>query len=201
MPSQYRKKLYGQLARLTVKTFLLSFFDILALFGSFDPRRRYARSYESYLEYRGRDYQRFFQVLYRLKAAKLVEIYQEGKQRFIVLTKKGRQRIAKFLYHDGKVPIPPKWDGKWRIVIFDIPEDRSSVRNIVRDLLKRVGFYQLQKSVYVYPHECIGIIRYIEEAYDLDPFIKFILAEQIETEVDLITLFHDRGIIRAIQRK
>jgi len=199
--NQYRKKIYGELAKLTGKTFLLSFFDLLALFGTFDHRKRYARAYDSYLQYRGRDYHRFFQLIYRLKTAELVEVYQDGKERFIILTKKGRQRIVKYLFQDGKVPIPYKWDGKWRMVIFDIPENLKATRNIVRDLLKRIGFYQLQKSVYVYPHECIGIVRYLEDAYDLDPYIQFVVAERIETEIDLIALFHERGVIKSIKRK
>lgn len=42
-----------------------------------------------------------------------------------------------------------EWDGKWRIVIFDIPEERRIIRNLFRRNLKKWGFKQLQKSVWI----------------------------------------------------
>lgn len=41
-----------------------------------------------------------------------------------------------------------KWDGKWRIVVFDIPEKRRTVRNILRSRLKLWGFTPWQQSVW-----------------------------------------------------
>ncbi len=41
------------------------------------------------------------------------------------------------------------WDGKWRIVIWDIPEQRRVIRNLFRRNLKKWGFKHLQKSVWV----------------------------------------------------
>jgi len=194
-----KKEIYRDLAALTVKTLLLSLFDVAAVFGSFDHRYRYRRGYEEYLSARGRDYKRFYDLVYRLKEAELIAVYSEGKQKFIELTDQGRRRIGRYLFEDGNAPIPDLWDGKWRIIIFDIPEDKKIVRNIVRELLTRIGCYQLQKSVYVYPHDCIGIVRYIEHTYDIDSYIQFIVAERVETEVDLIKYFTKRKMIRAIK--
>lgn len=44
---------------------------------------------------------------------------------------------------------PPRWDGKWRIVVFDIPEQKRLVRNLFRRNLKKWGFKSLQKSVWI----------------------------------------------------
>lgn len=44
---------------------------------------------------------------------------------------------------------PQKWDGKWRIVVFDIPEQKRLIRNLFRRNLKKWGFKPLQKSVWI----------------------------------------------------
>src|SRR3989344_4076427 len=45
-----------------------------------------------------------------------------------------------------------KWDGKWRIIIFDIPQELHRERNILRRRLRSMGFYMLQKSVFIFPY-------------------------------------------------
>ncbi|MBI4008672.1 transcriptional regulator PaaX, partial [Candidatus Roizmanbacteria bacterium] len=42
-----------------------------------------------------------------------------------------------------------KWDGKWRIVIFDIPEVNKRIRQVLRETLKVLEFWPLQKSVWI----------------------------------------------------
>lgn len=44
---------------------------------------------------------------------------------------------------------PTRWDGKWRIVVFDIPEQKRIIRNLFRRNLKKWGFKHLQKSVWI----------------------------------------------------
>lgn len=51
-----------------------------------------------------------------------------------------------------KISSSAKWDGKWRIVLFDIPESRRPVRDYLRNVLKRHGFTELQRSFWVWPH-------------------------------------------------
>lgn len=46
-----------------------------------------------------------------------------------------------------------KWDGWWRIVIFDVAEKQREVRDSLRSKLVELGFGQWQKSVYVSPHD------------------------------------------------
>lgn len=56
-----------------------------------------------------------------------------------------------------------KWDGFWRVVIFDIPEENKRIRNVLRETLKVLEFKQLQKSVWVskknYTNELRGWVR------------------------------------------
>ena len=73
-----------------------------------------------------------------------------------VLTDKGQGVLLKFDIDDLKLPDfnPQKWDGVWRVLIFDIPELTRAVRNLFRNKIQELGFYVLQKSVYVTPVAC-----------------------------------------------
>ncbi len=59
--------------------------------------------------------------------------------------RKRRKEKALLNYKEKK----EKWDGKWRIVIFDIPEANKRVRQVLRETLKVLEFWPLQKSVWV----------------------------------------------------
>ena len=57
-----------------------------------------------------------------------------------------------------------KWDKKWRMVIFDIPEAKRPARDQIRRLLKDLGFLKLQISVWVHPLPCLEQFRIIRES-------------------------------------
>jgi len=44
-----------------------------------------------------------------------------------------------------------RWDARWRLVLYDVPEARSSTRNKLRRYLQDRGFGYLQKSVWITP--------------------------------------------------
>src|SRR5437867_4893596 len=43
------------------------------------------------------------------------------------------------------------WDGRWRLVLYDVPEARRSTRNKLRRYLEDRGFGYLQNSVWITP--------------------------------------------------
>src|SRR3989344_6691547 len=73
-----------------------------------------------------------------------------------VLTEKGKGVLVKFDIDAIKIGDfdPNSWDKIWRVLIFDIPELTRAVRNLFRDKIQELGFYTLQKSVYVTPVAC-----------------------------------------------
>ena len=58
-------------------------------------------------------------------------------------------------------PVRPKWDKKWRLVIFDIPKELHAQRVRFSEKLKTMGFFTLQKSVFIYPYDCYAEISEI----------------------------------------
>lgn len=55
------------------------------------------------------------------------------------------------------------WDGKWRVVVFDIPERQRQLRDFLRNTMKRLGAYELLRSFWVYPYR---MPEYIQKAVD-----------------------------------
>ena len=135
--------------------------------------------------------------LYYLKKKGLVKFYKkDGKQKFI-LTVEGRKKskVFRLLMELADFVIEPSehnWDGKWRIFIFDIPERLRKYRDFLRTELSSLGFYQLQKSVWIHP---LPIPEKLwSEIVDpgLRPFVRIAVIESIDQEEDLMKYFFDK---------
>lgn len=84
------------------------------------------------------------------------------------LTKEGREKLNQILPFYQR---PRKWDGKWYLVIFDIPEKIKFKREILRGKLKKLGFGQLQASVWLSPFNYLNNILEIIKFYKLEPYV------------------------------
>lgn len=114
-------------------------------------------------------------VIKRLKSQKLIKT-TNGKY---VLTYKGRQKYFFYKLKSFKLAKPKKWDGKWRILIFDIPEEQRFLRDAFRQTLREWNFYKLQKSVFVTPFPCEKEIENICTESGFNPGIVLILAKKL----------------------
>lgn len=83
-----------------------------------------------------------------------------------------------------------EWKGKWFLVTFDIPEKQRNKRVYLRKFLKIIGFYQFQKSVYVFPFECEKEISLIKKIIEGGKYLSYIVAERIEYETQLKKYFN-----------
>lgn len=133
-------------------------------------------------------------AIYRLKKAKWIKTEEKEDKIFIKITEKGKQRIVKYKLEELKIKRPKKWDRKWRIVIFDIPEKRKLARNVLREKLRELGFLKIQKSVFIHPYDCQNEIDFIKEVYKISPYVQFILAETIDQEEKYLKQFSLRQI-------
>ena len=106
----------------------------------------------------------------------------------LTLTEKGKQKALR--YNLEKIEIPKqKWDGRWRIVVFDIPESRRDARDTLRALLKKMGFYELQKSVFIHPYECKNEIDFVVEFFQLNRNVRYGILDSIDNELHLRDIF------------
>jgi len=126
--------------------------------------------------------------LYR---SKLVDFSELGGGRVkMVLSRSGKEKVLEYDIDNLRIRNPGQWDGKWRIVVFDIPKDKKKIREAFRFHIKRLGFYQLQKSVFVYPHRCNNEVEFLIEFYEARPYVRQILASDIDNSLHLKDIFN-----------
>lgn len=119
-------------------------------------------------------------TFYNLKKQGLIKIKKQGPQIYISLTEEGKKKASFLQINDLKINQPKSWDKKWRLVIFDIAQLKKAYREAFRGKLKELGFYQLQKSVWVHPHDCASEIDVLKEFFGLsDNELRLIVAEEI----------------------
>lgn len=128
----------------------------------------------------------FLRDLKRLQSRELID-YQEKPDGSIkiILKKKGKQKAIEYKIEEMQIKKPKSWDGKWRLIMFDIPENKKMARNVLRDKIKELGFYRLQKSVFIYPYPCEDEIDFICSVYNIRQYILFFTLSQFEGEEKL----------------
>ena len=191
MKSELKEKI-----RLTSREILFSFFDGFAEIEKIFGYQWQRRNAEGYLNQRNIDKNDYSTKLWQLEKRGYIARYLKEKQNNIVLTDHGKDKVIKYMIADFKIFIPEKWDKKWRIVVFDIPNEKKTARDILASKLKKLGFIRLQKSIFVFPYDCQKEIDYLREVYEIKPFVQYIVAESIDTEVVLMDYFIENGVIR-----
>lgn len=82
-------------------------------------------------------------TVHRLIEKGLIETHINEEEVILKLTTIGKEFLLL-----NKPEDEVDWDGRWRIVIFDIPEEKKNVRNVLRNRLKMWAFTPWQKSVW-----------------------------------------------------
>jgi len=120
--------------------------------------------------------------LSKLLSTGLVVFIEKNNKRYLQLTEKGKLKLLRLEKYNFKFQKPKKWDKKWRIVIFDIPEKKKVKRNNLRITLRQIGFVKLQHSVWVYPYDCEELITLLKLDFKVGKEILYIIAEKIEND-------------------
>ncbi len=108
----------------------------------------------------------------------------------LILTEQGKKKALSYKLTEMRIVKPRYWDKKWRVVVFDIPENLRKARDVVRQYLKQFGFYQLQKSVFVIPYECKDELDFLIELYDVRKYVRQFIATGVDNELHLKDIFN-----------
>jgi len=140
------------------------------------------------------NYQQLWKNFNKLKKRGELEfVHEEDGYLVYRPTKKGKEKIKKFIVDEMILEKPKKWDGKWRLIIFDIPEWNRKARAALREKLQEMGFYQCQKSVWIHPFPCMEEIEFLKSFFNIKPFVKLFLVEEM---TDGKTLYHFKDLIK-----
>lgn len=105
------------------------------------------------------------------------------------ITVAGLARLAKRNLHNS-MDTPSYWDQRWRVVIFDIPVSHGTHRRAFTYKLKQLGFYPLQRSVWVHPFPASKVIQQLCEVYGIEKFVTYLETNQITRANELREQFH-----------
>lgn len=167
------------------KKILLTLLGGVALGCSSSPRQYFRTFRKIHREWNKINQRNFNRSFKRLSNEKLVEekILPDGSFR-LELTEKGKKeaRLMNLFGNVIKFKKPKKWDGKWRIVFFDIPEKDRQFRSILREHLYELNFFKLQQSVFVSPYPFEKPILELISIYSANSYVRVVTAFKIDNE-------------------
>lgn len=123
-------------------------------------------------------------ALGRLSEKGCVVFVEEGGKRYARITEKG-ERILQMEAEKATMAKKRRWDSRWRVVIFDIPERRKSVRVRLRRFMQEYGFLRLQDSVWIYPYDCEDLIALAKANFRVGYDVLYMIVERLEGDVYL----------------
>lgn len=134
------------------------------------------------------------QYLYRLirefREERLIDYREKTNGEIeILITEQGRLTLLNYDIDKMEIKRADPWDGKWRIVFFDIPEKHRRARDALREKLKEIGFRELQQSVFIQPYPCAEEINFLIEFFEIRNWVKLVEANEITNEPELLVRF------------
>jgi DNA-binding transcriptional regulator PaaX len=152
-------------------------YDLLA-----PPRSLYQYVYRDRIRLR-REYERqnakktFSRFVRYLQEQGYIKVKALEGAKGIVLTVKGAERVLRV---KRKVKEKKKRkDGKWIMIIFDIPEKRKQAREYLRAALADLGYQKLQQSVWVCPYDVYNETEEAVRSYRIIPCVKLFFIEEV----------------------
>ncbi len=111
---------------------------------------------------------------------KIVErVIEKNGTESVRISIRGKSRLRAFAIESLSVEKPHSWDGKWRIVMFDIPVGKDRGRTAFRFKLKQLGFVQFQRSAWIYPYPCEEELLYVADFFEVGKYIDIVTAESL----------------------
>mgnify|MGYP001580436265 FL=1 len=118
-----------------------------------------------------------------LKEAGFIEqISGGGQTEFARLTKEGRKKAHSLELDSDTTLVNTSWDGFWRIILLDLPEERKSERESLRYLLKKAGFVCLKNSAWISPFPFEHLFTNIKKDLGLTTEMMIFVTEHIDEE-------------------
>lgn len=118
--------------------------------------------------------------IYRLQSIGVVERIEDDGEVLFRLTEKGKHKL--FKYHLAELALKKRGDGKWRLVIYDIPAPMKKASDSFRIFLRKLEFLQIQRSVYLTPYPCNEEIEFLKHLYHIEKYVTILTISKIEGE-------------------
>lgn len=124
-------------------------------------------------------------IIKRLEKQRMISIREAGEKTSIEITEKGKKRLLEYDFENIKIS-SKKRDGKWRIIVFDIPEGKKRNRDAFRKKLIQIGCIWLQDSVFICAFPCKNEIDFLSHYLEISDFVTLATIGRIERGEELI---------------
>ena len=122
-------------------------------------------------------------ALTRLARNGFISFEQRGGKKFARITATGRQALALEEQRAAiRIARKKRWDKRYRMVIFDIPERKRSTRASLRRTMRESGFLCIQGSVWIYPYDCEDLIALLKADLHIGKDVLYTIVEKIEND-------------------
>jgi hypothetical protein len=123
------------------------------------------------------DRKNFNQLICYLKRKGYIRAKNLEGKKAILLTKQGIDKAIR-----AKLQMTKKRkrkDGRWIMLIFDIPENKRNLRYLLTSTLSFLGYQMFQKSVWVCPYDVLKETEVFIVRNALDEYVRIFLVEEI----------------------
>ena len=110
------------------------------------------------------------------------EIRKSDNQEYVKITERGKTKLDTIRLLGEDALVPATWDGNWRIIILDMPEERKSEREALRYLLKKANFVCMKNTVWVSPYPYEHLFTNIKKDLGLSSELMIIVADKLDAE-------------------
>lgn len=133
----------------------------------------------------GKDYA-IARSLRGLKEAGFIEQIASPQNEYARLTKEGKKKVHCLELENETSLVNVSWDGFWRIILLDLPENRKSERESLRYLLKKAGFVCLKNSAWISPFPYEHLFTNIKKDLNLTTEMMIIVTQFVDEETKKI---------------
>lgn len=130
------------------------------------------------LEEFGHNEQSVRAAISRMNKQGWVQAKRKGNKSFYSLTEQGIARMEEAAQRIFKLK-PNSWDGKWRVLMYTIPEDIRTIRDELRQELIWSGFGSLTNSCWISPNPLENQVKALIKKYNIKDYVNFFIADYI----------------------
>lgn len=131
-----------------------------------------------YKKYRKEKSERqFSNFVYYLKRKGYIKVKNLEGKTAMILTKNGIEKAVRASFKLGEAR--KRKDGKWVMIIFDLPQNYKKGRELLRSILRNLGYKLFQQSVWITPYDVSEKTENLLQTHSLDKYVKIFLIEEL----------------------
>ncbi|WP_041076363.1 phenylacetic acid degradation operon negative regulatory protein PaaX [Bacillus sp. OxB-1] len=108
---------------------------------------------------------------------------RQGKKSYYYLTPRGVSRMDEAASRIFKLD-PHAWDGKWRMLMYTIPEEKRQIRDELRKELLWSGFGSFSNGCWISPNNLEKEVNLLIEKYEISEYVDFFISEHRGPQTD-----------------